>query len=168
MSLQRWDWLRLLLASAGIGVMAYLTVVHYSGDRLLACPSTGVVNCHTVLSSPQAEVLGIAISIPGMVWFAVSGLLAGVSIMRRGGESQLFSNLSLAWTLSGMIVVIYLVYTELAIIHAICLWCTVAHVLIAVMLVIQVLTQPLRTGAPLDSPAHLPGDPSDGDASLAG
>jgi uncharacterized membrane protein len=43
--------------------------------------------------------------------------------------------------------VVWLLYAELVVIGSICAWCTVVHVLIIGLFVIQVLTDPLRAVA---------------------
>lgn len=144
MTLRRWDAVRLLLALAGVGVMAYLTAVHYSAGARVACPSGGAVNCETVLSSVQSRVLGVPLSVLGLAWFGVAAALAAAALRLAGREPSGLSLASLAWTASGAVMVLYLVYVELGMLGAICLWCTAGHVLIASLLVLQVLTQPLR------------------------
>ena len=145
MTVRRWDWLRLLLAVAGLGIMAYLTVVHYAGSNLLACPTTGVIDCHRVLTSPQSTFHGVPWSVSGIAWFVAAAVLAGVSLSRPVGEPPVLVNAAILWGMTGMAVVVYMIYLEAGVLRAICLWCTAAHVLIAAHLVLLVLTQPLRT-----------------------
>jgi uncharacterized membrane protein len=40
------------------------------------------------------------------------------------------------WALSGLLVVLYLVYAEIVRLHTICAWCTALHVLILLMFLI--------------------------------
>ncbi len=141
-SLRKWDILRLALAIAGAGVMVYLTVVHYAGNNLLACPSGGTVNCEKVINAPESEFFGIPVSLFGLAWFIAAGAAAVWSL--RGAPPWL-AKASLLWTSAGIAFVLYFIYVELAVVHAICLWCTVAHVIIFVMLVIEALTFSRRT-----------------------
>ncbi len=64
----------LLFIVVGIADSVYLTAVHYSALPLY-CPQAAKVNCAQVIQSPLSEVGGIPISIGGIVWFAVFGIL---------------------------------------------------------------------------------------------
>lgn len=123
----------LLMGIAGIAIAGYLTAAHYAAVPL-ACPTNGVVNCQAVTSSAYSFVPGTAIPItlPGILWFAVSGALAGVALVaiwRGHGEPARLRLAHLLWGLAGLLVVLYLVYAELAVLHRICEWCTVIHLL---------------------------------------
>jgi len=124
-------------AVAGIGVSAYLTVVHANLSALV-CSSSGLVNCERVLSSGYGSVLGSALptSATGILWFAVSGALAAA---RLRSESPLLARTQLAWGALGLLAVLYLVYVEIDRVGAICVWCTAAHALVLLTL-LAVLT----------------------------
>ncbi len=111
-----------------MAVAAYLTVAHYSGAALV-CTQTAGIDCDAVTTSSYALVpgTGIPISLAGMGWFVVTGAIALLAL--RGDAAWLRPTL-LAWSIAGVLVVLYLVNAELAVIHAICEWCTVLHVLI--------------------------------------
>jgi uncharacterized membrane protein len=123
----RWQLLGLAAGLAGLGISIYLTVVHYSGVPL-ACPATGTINCEAVLSSQYAVIAGTAVptSAAGIVWFAVSTLLW----TRRPGRIQL------AWSIAGLAAVLLLVFVEIVLVGAICIWCTAAHVLVLLIFLI--------------------------------
>jgi uncharacterized membrane protein len=91
---------------------------------------SGPVNCELVLTSPYAIVAATTIptSAAGILWFAISALLW----TRRAGWTQV------AWSAIGMAVVLYLVFIEIVKLGAICLWCTVAHVLVLLIFLIAV------------------------------
>ena len=144
--LRAWDIARLALNVVGVAVMVYLTAVHFSTEELLACPGSGVVDCQAVLASDQSELFGIPIAIVGIAWFLIAGAFAVASLRYAGDEPPLFTNGAMAWTFTGVLFALYLIYAELVWIHAICLWCTVAHLVIGAMMVIQVLTHPMRSG----------------------
>ena len=113
------------LSVAGIGVSVYLTVLHYIGFAP-ACPVSGPVNCEAVLNSPYAVIGGTSIptSALGIAWFAVSAALW----TRPFGWPQL------AWSVVGMLTVLYLVFVEIVLLGAICLWCSAAHILVLALL----------------------------------
>ena len=132
----RWQLLALAASLAGLGVSIYLTVVHYSSVPL-ACPATAQINCEQVLSSPYGVIGGSAIptSAAGIVWFAVSALLAAV---RLSGRAEL-GRLQLVWSGLGLLTVLFLVYVEIVQLGAVCVWCTAAHVLVLLIFLIALL-----------------------------
>lgn len=134
----------LVLAGVGVLISIYLTIVHYDSANVpLVCSANGLVNCERVLSSPFSVVPGtsIPISIPGLFWFLVSGVLVFAS-WRLWPQQRSLRIGQLAWSLLGMLTVFYLVYAELVRLHNICAWCTALHAIILVMfLIIVVLFQ---------------------------
>ena len=127
--MSRLQVLAIALSVAGVAVSIYLTVLHFIGFAP-ACPATGPVNCEAVLSSPYAVIAGTTVptSAAGIAWFAVSAAL-----WLRG-----FGRVLLAWSVLGLVTVLYLVFVEIVRIGAICLWCTAAHVLVVAVLLIAV------------------------------
>lgn len=111
----------LVAALAGAAVSIYLTVLHYVGV-VPGCPVTGPINCDAVLTSPYAVLAGTAIptSAAGIIWFAIS-----VALWTRP-----VGRVHLAWSVLGLLTVVYLVFLEIVRIGAICLWCSAAHVLV--------------------------------------
>jgi uncharacterized membrane protein len=131
-----------LMALAGIAVSAYLTGVHYAGVPLL-CTSGGFVNCAQVTTSAYSVVSGtqIPITVPGLLWFLVSGGLALVawrSWLRHGTIPARVTLAHAVWGVAGLIAVLYLVYVEIVRLHALCEWCTSVHLLILCTFLITV------------------------------
>lgn len=125
----------LLTAAAGLGVSIYLTVAHYTATVTLACPQTATVNCEKVTSSPQSVFLGLPVAVLGVAYFAVMLLLCSPAAWRVSGPGPLGR---LRWlrplaALGGVGFVAWLVYAELFVINAICLWCTTVHVLTLIL-----------------------------------
>ncbi len=122
-----------VIAVVGVAISVYLTVVHYQGGRLV-CTAGGVVDCQAVTSSAYSVVPGtsIPITIPGMLWFLVSGGLALVGLLSVWNGRSEPPRLRLAqvmWGALGLLFVLYLVYTEIVLLHRICEWCTGIHIL---------------------------------------
>ena len=115
----------LVMAVVGLAVSTYLTVSHYQGTPL-ACTVSSLVDCAAVTSSSFSLIPGtsIPISLLGIVWSVISGGLAAAVIWRSRGS---FAWIQALWGSAGMVVVLYLVYAELLVIHRICEWCTVLH-----------------------------------------
>jgi uncharacterized membrane protein len=130
--------LAVALSVAGIGVSGYLTVLHFIGFAP-ACPATGPINCEAVLSSPYAVIAGTSVptSAAGIVWFAVS---AGLWLRPPG-------TLQLAWSVLGVVTVLYLVFIEIVRLGSICLWCTSAHVLVVALLLVAVTVRRRQASA---------------------
>ena len=120
------------LSVAGIAVSIYLTTLHYAGITP-ACPVSGSINCEAVLSSSYAVVGGSAIptSALGVFWFGVSAALW----TRPAGWLQV------GWSAAGLAGVLGLVYVEVVVLNAICLWCTAAHVLVVAVLLIAMVAR---------------------------
>jgi len=117
----------------GAAISVYLTQVHYAAAPLF-CPPALVFNCGTVLQSAFSLVPGtaVAITIPGLAWFAGSALLAVAAHRAAGRSDATYRRLAfihLAWSGAGVLGVLYLVFAELVVLHQVCEWCTVVHVL---------------------------------------
>ncbi len=120
---------RWLLGLSALGVLdtIYLTIVHFQAGALV-CSSSGVVDCHAVLSSAYSVIAGVPTSVYGLIWFCVIGLL----VWKTPNWSAALRLIS--WL--GALVVIALVYIELFLVGAICVYCSIAHLLVLAILVI--------------------------------
>jgi uncharacterized membrane protein len=125
---------------AGLGVSAYLTIVHYTSVPLV-CSTSGAINCEQVLSSPYAVIVGTTLptSAAGMVWFAVTAVLSGLRL--AGPASPLVASLQLAWSAIGLVTVVGLVFIEIVVLGAICIWCTAAHTLVLAIFLLSLQTR---------------------------
>lgn len=118
----------------GGAIAAYLTVVHYAHVSPI-CTTGG---CEKVQQSSYAKVGGIPVAVLGLVAYAAVLLTTAV----RGVPAALAGAvIALAGTaFSG-----YLLWAQLARIHAICQWCIGNDLVIAVvaaLCVARVLTEP--------------------------
>jgi uncharacterized membrane protein len=124
---------RLWLWSAGLGILGlgisvYLTLTHYFSDQVpLACATGGLVDCESVTSSAESMVGPFPVALLGVLWFA--GFLLLVLVRAAVSDYRLLL-LQVAWSVVGLVVVFYLVYAELFLIGAICLWCTAVHAIV--------------------------------------
>jgi uncharacterized membrane protein len=116
-------------------VSVYLTVAHYA-QIPLACVNGGAVDCGAVTASSFGLVPGTAIpiSVPGLVWFTLSGALFAVALFAEEAAWPPIAHLALAG--AGLVVALYLVYAEIVVINRICEWCTLLHLLILGIFVI--------------------------------
>jgi uncharacterized membrane protein len=116
----------LALSLAGVAIASYLTVTHYTDPAALACPDTGVVNCTLVTTSPESVVLGVPLAVLGLVWAVAMAALC--TPWAWHARAAWVDRARLVGSGAGAAMVVYLVYTELFRIGAICLWCTAMHV----------------------------------------
>ena len=126
---------------AGLGISAYLTTVHYAQVPLL-CTTGGVVDCAAVTSSTYSVVPGttIPVTAPGMLWFAVSAVLAVLAVVaarRERDEPCWLRTVHVLWCVAGLAVVLYLVYAEISL-RRICEWCTAVHLLVLASLLVTI------------------------------
>jgi uncharacterized membrane protein len=127
MKLARWSG---ILSVAGLGISLYLTAAHYAqGQVPLACFSAGVVNCEMVTSSAESAIGPIPVAVLGVIWFATN---LGLVLFRSAGAYQL------GWAATGLAFVFYLVYAELFLIGALCLWCTAVHLLVIALFLLAI------------------------------
>ena len=129
------------LAAVGAGISGYLLYVRQTGAELV-CTTGG---CETVQNSPYAEVLGVPVAALGLAGFL--GLL--VAAVGRGEWARLGqATLALASLLFGA----YLLYLQLAVIHAMCQWCLATDVTTTAIAALALLR--LRLVIPAPPPAR--------------
>ncbi len=125
------------LAIAGLGVSTYLTITHYDSSVPLACSDKGVINCALVTSSAESMVFGIfPVAVLGLAFFVV--MTAALSPWAWRLKFPQLTWIRVASVIVGIGFVLYLVYTELFTLDAICLWCTSVHVLTFLLFVLVV------------------------------
>lgn len=145
----------LLLATvaglAGTAISIYLTFVHFSAVPLV-CSASGSIDCERVLSSPYAVIggTGLPTSVAGILWFAISAVLAFTQMIRP--ESVLLPRVLLAWTAAGLACVVLLVFMEIVLLGAICIWCTAAHALVLVTFLLALSRWQSSSGAQATDP----------------
>ena len=133
---------RVVLCAAGLLVSVYLTALHYNTHVPLVCSSAGIVNCESVLTSPQSSWFDLPVALFGVLWFLVMGGL--VAAASRSAASPRIDDACLTWSLVGTAAVAYLVYSELGIVGRICIWCTAVHLIVVALFLMQAL-QPRST-----------------------
>jgi uncharacterized membrane protein len=133
--MSRLQLVAILASVAGVAVSIYLTVLHFAGV-VPGCPVAGPINCEAVLSSRYAVIRGTGVptSATGIIWFAISALLWTRPVSRA----------HLLWAGIGLGTVVYLLLIEIVRLGAICLWCTAAHILVVVIVLITLTLWPAR------------------------
>ncbi len=135
-------WFHLGAAVVGLGIATYQTTLHYAHVQPI-CTTGGFINCGSVLKSSYSVVPGtqIPVTVPGMIWFIVSGALAGISIRcaRVGSdEPEWLRPAHLVWCVLGLVSVLYFVFAEIVKLHALCEWCTGVHILVFLSLLVAI------------------------------
>jgi len=136
-----------VLALAGLGISIYLTVVHFVGNQILACPAGphgGAINCEAVITSPQSYVFGIPVAVLGLAYYVVMTAINSPWAWRARDRRIHMARLALA--VLGIGFVLYLISAELLIIKAICIWCTAVHIITFAQLILVVSTVPTMLG----------------------
>jgi uncharacterized membrane protein len=135
--------LLILLVMSAIGVWASSTVliIFYTlGRQLPLCP-TGSYNvfgltirldCGAVLSSPYSVVFGVPLEVLALVYFLVNIGMVFVIAFASDRAARMTVNLLFAWRFIGVALVPYLVFVELFLLHAICVYCTIMHAAILI------------------------------------
>jgi uncharacterized membrane protein len=130
-------WLQIatfVVSLAGLGVSIYLTIAHFTESALIGCSESGLVNCTKVTTSPQSYVFGIPVAVLGLAFFVAAVALMSPWAWRWARREVAL--IRIASLVVGVGFVIYLVYTELFTIGAICLYCTSVHVITFLLFVL--------------------------------
>jgi uncharacterized membrane protein len=140
-----------ILVALGLGLATYLTITHFTTHVRLACSSSGVVDCHKVTTSPQSYILGIPVAVLGLVFFLVYAVLCAPPAWRS--PEPLLRYARLAWAIGGVGTAVYLIYAELFEIDAICLWCSLVHLVTFALFVVVAVGEALLEGSSSGAPA---------------
>lgn len=126
--------LLVLVAMSAFGLWAsgsVLVIFYTLNQQLPICP-TGTFfgvhfDCGAVLSSPYSRIFGIPLELLAIGYFLVN--LGLVCFVAFGSDhvSGITLDILFGWRFIGIIIVPYLVFVELFIIHAICVYCTMMH-----------------------------------------
>jgi uncharacterized membrane protein len=143
-----WGWAAFVLSVAAFADSLYLTVDHFTQGTPF-CPNTGFENCAKVTTSPQSEVFGVLpVALVGLVFFTVMVAVNVPALWRLGGLlGRRLAYGRLALVVAGIAMVVYLVYSELFTIKAICLYCTGVHVATFLLFALVVTTFPVMASA---------------------
>lgn len=138
----------LVLTVVGLLTSAYLTFEHFTNNATLACSIGGTVDCQKVTTSQWAYLFGIPVALLGLFFFVVLLALMLPQVWRR--PEPWLDRARIGWLTVGLAMVLYLVWAELFKIHAICLWCTVVHVVTFALWIVvlfgQILSEPEPEG----------------------
>jgi uncharacterized membrane protein len=117
-----------ILSLAGLGLSIYLTIAHYTQTTLAGCPANATFNCAKVTTSPESMIFGIfPVAVLGLAFYVFMVAINTPWAWRSGLDIIRWARL--AGIITGIAFVLYLVYVELLVVDAICLYCTAVHVI---------------------------------------
>ena len=121
------------LALAGIFISLYLTLYKLGVIGELTC---SIGSCETVNTSKWSTRLHLPVAAWGLLFYAEVFVISLVGTMPRFENEPLVSILLVADAGIGVLFSAWLTYLELAVIHAICIWCvTSAGIVLTILLV---------------------------------
>ena len=123
------------LALAGIFISIYLTLYKLGVIGELSCT---IGSCETVNTSRWSIFLGLPVAAWGLFFYLDVFGVALVGTMPRLENEPLISIALAAEAAIGVIFSAWLTYLELAVIHAICIWCVTSAVLVLIILLVSV------------------------------
>lgn len=123
------------LAILGALVSIYMTIFKFTDNPGMCLGSGG---CSVVNNSKYSEVYGIPVAVMGVVGYLT--ILACLLLRKR---SQFFAAngtmLVFGLTLVGFLFTVYLIYVELALIHALCPFCVTSQVTMTALFIISLI-----------------------------
>ena len=123
------------LALAGIFISIYLTLYKLGVIGELSC-SLG--SCETVNTSRWSVFLGLPVAAWGFLFYVDVFAVALLGTMPRWENEPVISIALVTQAAIGVLFSVWLTYLELAVIHAICIWCVASAVIVTVILVVSV------------------------------
>lgn len=142
------------LALAGLFVSIYLTLYKLGFIGEIAC---SIGSCETVQLSRWAMLAGLPVAAWGIGFYVAALALAFVGTTERHEDSPRISLALVLLSGWGVLFSAWLTWLELFVIDAICTWCVVSAVLVAMIFVASLLdwreTRSLGAGAPSEEGA---------------
>jgi uncharacterized membrane protein len=124
------------LALAGIFISLYLTLYKIGVIGELSC---SIGSCETVNLSKWSSFLGLPVAAWGLFFYIDVFAIALVGTMPRFENEPLFSLVLTAEAVVGVLFSAWLTYLELAVIHAICIWCVTSAVVVTLIFLTSAL-----------------------------
>jgi uncharacterized membrane protein len=128
------------VATVGLGIAVYLTIVHYTGSSPVCAVSHG---CETVQKSRYAEVVGVPVALLGLLGYVA--IL--VSLLR---DDELARTVTAVLALAGAAFSAWLTYAEIALLDAICIWCVASAIcmtLLAILSAVRLIAAPVSVSS---------------------
>jgi uncharacterized membrane protein len=123
------------LALAGIFISLYLTLYKLGVIGELSCT---IGSCETVNTSKWSRFLGLPVAAWGLLFYMDVFLIAFVGTLERFEDEPIISLVIVAEAAVGVLFSAWLTYIELAVIHAICVWCVASALIVTAILGVSI------------------------------
>ena len=133
-SVSKFAWAAVIFALIGLGDAVYLTVQHYTNEKV---PCSLITGCEQVLSSEYAEFFGIPTAAFGAVAYFLAFCFA---LLAAFGNRKL-------WFIYGLLVTVmfvftcYLVYLQGIVIEAFCQFCLLSALTTTILFIIALVSK---------------------------
>lgn len=125
----------------GLIVAVYLTISKYD-SAILACPNTGLINCESVITGPYSDILGVPLSVLGIILF----ILAAYMLFKN--ETYVF-----LWSAAGAGAVLYSLSSQI-LQESFCIYCLLLDIIILLTIFFANMKPSSSTpGKPAPTPA---------------
>ncbi len=123
------------LSVIGLWASGTVLIIFYTLNQQLPLCPTGTwygihLDCGQVLNSPYSKVFGVPLEMLAIFYFAVNLALVYLIAFASDHVSRLSLQVLFGWRFIGVAIVPYLVFVELFLLRAICVYCTIMHVAI--------------------------------------
>ncbi len=126
------------LALVGLFIAMYLWLYKLGIIGTLSCK---IGSCEKVNTSPYAVLFGVPVAFWGVLYYVALFGAAFVSTMERWADDRRMGTVLTVLTGWGVLFSAYLTYLELAVIHAVCMYCVISAILVVIMFGIAVSEQ---------------------------
>jgi uncharacterized membrane protein len=130
----------------GLAIALYLSVVELGGGVPVCGPLHG---CETVAQSQYSRIAGVPVAVYG-VGLSLILLTLAIAWWRTNLYGLLLAHYGLS--LAGVIFEIYFIYIQIAVIRAVCVWCTSYGLSLVLRFVVALIVW-LRQPKPAEDPA---------------
>jgi uncharacterized membrane protein len=124
------------LALAGIFISLYLTLYKLGIIGELSC---SIGSCETVNTSRWATFLGLPVAAWGLLFYLDVFAVGLIGTFPRFENEPVISLVLVVQAAIGVLFSAWLTYLELAIIHAICIWCVTSACIVTVILIVSLM-----------------------------
>jgi uncharacterized membrane protein len=134
------------LALAGLFISLYLTLYKLGVIGELSC---SIGSCETVNTSKWATFLGLPVAMWGLFFYIEVFVIALAGTIPRFESEPAVSALLAAEAGVGVLFSAWLTYLELAVIHAICIWCVTSACVVTLIFLVSVADWRERRASPI-------------------
>jgi len=124
------------LALAGIFISLYLTLYKLGIIGELSC---SIGSCETVNTSKWATFLGLPVAAWGLLFYLDVFAVALIGTFPRFESEPVISVVLVVQSAIGVLFSAWLTYLELAVIHAICIWCVTSACVVTLIFIVSLM-----------------------------